>query len=260
MRTIHIVPGDSAAGSLHQALRIEGRDDELLTFGDDLSCGPIASDEPAERAIWWQEHIDWPEIDEHIRSFWSEVDATKGKLVVWFGRHSARELSFRLAWARRMAERPYHIVDVTGLRIPVRWGNGRDGIIDSVPAVSVVPPNGLATLFGSEKPALIEEDVVYRREWAKLQAENAPLRVVTPTGLASAPFDYFDELLLAQASSESKRIAFVVGNAIALSSEPYLQVGNFSLHSRVVVLIEQGKLIADGDPWDWSAGRVRLPE
>lgn len=40
MRTLHIAPGDSAAGSLRQALRIAGRDDELLAFRDDLSCGP----------------------------------------------------------------------------------------------------------------------------------------------------------------------------------------------------------------------------
>ncbi|WP_195909453.1 DUF3658 domain-containing protein [Rhizobium tubonense] len=260
MKTTHVVPGDSAAGSIRQALRIAGRDDALLCFGDDLSCGPIGSSDPSVRTDWWHEQIDWPEIGENIRSFWAKVDAAEGRLVVWFGRHSARELAFRLAWAWHMVERPYYVVDVTGLRVPVRWGNGTEGVIESVQAVSIVPSSGLATLFGSETVASIDEDVAHRKVWVKLMAENAPFRVLTPTGLVSAPSDYFDPLLLAQASSEWRKIAYLVGNALGSSYKPYIQIGDIALHHRVVVLIEQGKLIADGDPSEIMACRVRLPE
>jgi hypothetical protein len=37
MRTLHIAPGDSAGGSLRQAIQIAGQDDEVLAFRDDLS-------------------------------------------------------------------------------------------------------------------------------------------------------------------------------------------------------------------------------
>ena len=41
--------------------------------------------------------------------------------------------------------------------------------------------------------------------------------------------------------------------------EPYIQVGDLTLMTRVVALVEAGKLLADGDPWDMRACRIRLP-
>jgi hypothetical protein len=102
---------------------------------------------PVERADWWKEEYGLPGIEENIRSFWTKVDASEGKLVLWFGRHSARELAFRHAWAWRVVQRPYHVVVVTGLRIPVKWGNGTDGVIESAQAVAIMPSTGLTTLF-----------------------------------------------------------------------------------------------------------------
>jgi hypothetical protein len=258
MKTTHIVEGHSAAGSLMQALRLAGREDGLLVFLDDLSCGPVASMDPVERNAWWQEQMDWPEIDEHLRSFWGEVDATEGRLVVWFGRHSARELAFRMAWAWRMIGRPYHVIDVTGLRIPVRWGDGRDGVIEAAQAVASIPANGLVPLFSSETAATADEDAVHQREWTRLMAENAPFRIVTSAGLASAPLDYFDQLILAQASSAWKKMGRILGEALGASWEPYQQVSGSTLRDRIMALIEKGDLVADGDPEDIWTCKVRL--
>jgi hypothetical protein len=41
--------------------------------------------------------------------------------------------------------------------------------------------------------------------------------------------------------------------------EPYIQVGEVMLGTRVVALVGEGKLLADGDPWDMRSCRVRLP-
>jgi len=54
-------------------------------------------------------------------------------------------------------------------------------------------------------------------------------------------------------------IARVVGNTMGLNSEPYFQVGDLMLLTRVVALVGEGKLLADGDPWDMRSCRVRLP-
>jgi hypothetical protein len=43
------------------------------------------------------------------------------------------------------------------------------------------------------------------------------------------------------------------------NSEPYMQVGDMMLLVRVVALVSEGKLLADGDPWDMRSCRVRLP-
>ncbi|NTG47662.1 DUF1835 domain-containing protein [Agrobacterium rhizogenes] len=259
MRTSHVVPGDSAAGSLRQALRATGRDDELLVFRDDLSCGPIASNEPAARVAWWRQYMEL-EADAYFLEFWQRVDVAKGRIVVWFGRHSARELAFRLAWAWHMRERSYYTVDVTGLRISFRRKDGSAGTILSAPAVAMIPADGLITLFGSETLASDQENARNQQDWKRLTGENAPFRIVTPTGLASAPLDYFDRLLLEQTSPEWRKMAYIVGNALGLSSEPYFQVGDMMLQARLVALIDQGSLIAEGDPWDMRACRVRLPD
>lgn len=255
MRTLHIAPGYSAAGSLRQALHMADRADEVLAFPDDLSCGPIASDDPDARASWWQQQIDWPELRDDLRAFWAQVDATDARVVVWFGTHSATELAFRLAWASHVGERPYYIVDVTRLRVPIQ---GKPGLTEPRKAASIVPPAALATLFGGERPVSPLEEVKHREDWARLKAENAPFRIVTPSGLASAPLDYFDQLLLDQATSDWKKTAYILGSALVQSSEPYYQIGDLSLLIRVLALIDEGRLIADGNPWDMKSFRIRL--
>jgi hypothetical protein len=46
---------------------------------------------------------------------------------------------------------------------------------------------------------------------------------------------------------------------MGLTSEPYFQVGDIMLLARVMALIGEGKLLAEGDPWDMHSCRVRLP-
>jgi hypothetical protein len=78
--------------------------------------------------------------------------------------------------------------------------------------------------------------------------------------MVSAPADCFDELLLAQSTSEWQRMAQVIAHTMGHNDEPYIQVGDMMLLTRVVALVEAGKLLADGDPWDMRACRVRLAE
>lgn len=259
MKTLHITPGDSAGGSLRRAIRDAGRDDEVLPFLDDLSCGPIGSDDPSARASWWSRFYDEPELlEDSLRSFWSRATGFEDRVVLWFGRHSARELAFSLAWADRIGERPYEIVDVTGLRLAIRHREG--GAIRGRPAqaVSIVPSLGLASLLGTERSMTAKEREESASQWRRLRSENAPFRIVTEAGLVSASIEYFDPFLLAQATSEWRTVAQAINAAIGHGSEPYLQVGDMMLLARVVALVEARKLVADGDPWKMSC-RIRLP-
>ncbi|MDP1752011.1 MAG: DUF3658 domain-containing protein, partial [Reyranella sp.] len=204
------------------------------------SCGPIDSDDHSARIAWWARFYDIAEVTSDFETFWNRVETTDDRLIVWFGRHSAQELTFFLALADRLGDRPYDIVDVTG-------------------TVSIIPDNRLASLLGSERPITAQEREEAHRQWHQLRRENAPFRVVSPTGLVSAPIEHFDSLLVEQAAPEWRKIARVVGAAMAYSSEPYYQVGDLMLLTRVVALVEEGKLLADGDPWDMRACKVRLP-
>jgi hypothetical protein len=82
---------------------------------------------------------------------------------------------------------------------------------------------------------------------------------VSDAGLVSAPIDCFDSWLLERATTEWRRAARIVGDAMGYNMKPYIQVGDLMLLTRVVALVEQGRLLADGDPWDLQTCRVRLP-
>ncbi|MBS0220491.1 MAG: hypothetical protein JSR91_07095 [Proteobacteria bacterium] len=44
------------------------------------------------------------------------------------------------------------------------------------------------------------------------------------------------------------------------NSEPYDQIGDLLLLLRVVALVREGKLLADGDPRNMHTSRARLPD
>lgn len=258
MKTLHIAPGDSAGGSLIQAIRDAGRDDQVLPFRDDLSCGPIDPEEPSVRAAWWAQFYESSGVAVTLSEFWERVTTTDDRLVVWFGRHSAQELAFFLAWTDRLRERPYQIIDVTGRRFPFRRQDGSTAFSRPVQAASIVRPDGLKSLLGTERPITPQERDESRQRWRRLLSENAAFRIVTETGLISSSIDHFDPLLLAQTTPEWQTVARIVGNTMGYNSDPYFQVGDLMLHTRVVALLDQGRLLADGDPWSMSC-RIRLP-
>lgn len=258
MRTLHIAPGDSAGGSLRMALRDAGGDDEVLSCRDNLSCGPIASDESTERAEWWRQFHDDPDIETNLKAFWDRVLTTDDRLVVWFGRYSASELAFFHVWVDRLGDRPFGFIDVTSRQASF---TGRDGtlVTRTMESVGIMNPEMLRSLFGSEQPATLPLRKEAQQTWRRLKAENAPFRIATDAGLVSAPIDYFDPWLLRQATTEWRAVARIVGETMAYCDEPYMQVGDMMLRSRVAALVTDGKLLADGDPWDMRSCRVRLP-
>jgi hypothetical protein len=258
MKTLHIPPGDSAGGSLLRAIRDDGRDEEVLRFRDDLSCGPIDPYEPEVRAAWWGAYHDALEVEAAHRTFWDRVATTDDRLVVWFSQHSARELAFFLAWADQLGERTYDIIDVTGRRLPFRERDGTVALSRPVGSVSMVSSYSLKSLLGKEQPVTAQDRDKSRGRWRQLQIENAPFRIVEETGLVSASIDHFDPWLLAEATLEWQSVRRVVAAAMILNSEPFLQVYDVMLHTRVVALVDEGRLLADGDPWDASS-RIRLP-
>jgi hypothetical protein len=259
MKTLHLAPGSSAGGSLLQAIRDDGRDEDVLRFRDDLSCGPIDPYEPEVRAAWWGAYgYDGLEIEAAHRKFWDCVATTDDRLVVWFSQHTASELAFFLAWADRLGERTYDIIDVTGRRLPFKGRDGSIALSRPVRSVSMVSSYSLKSLLRKEQPVTAQERDKYSRHWRRLQSENAPFRIATETGLVSTSIDHFDPWLLAEATSEWQSVNRVVASAMGFNSEPFFQVGDVMLHARVVALVDEGKLLADGDPSDIGC-RIRLP-
>jgi Protein of unknown function len=230
----------------------------VLCWLDDLSCGPVSPEDFATRTAWWSRFHPDRDTASFFKAFWDKVDETDRRLVLWFGRHSASELAFFLAWTERLGARPFDIVDVTGLRYPIVRRDGSTGQSQPARGMSQINPDELAKLIGAERPITAEQKSEARQIWRRLKAENAPFRIVTPNGLVSAPSECFDSLLLARATPDWQRLVTLVSETAILNSEPYEQVGDVMLRMRAIVLIEQGMLIADGDPQDMFSCQVRL--
>ncbi len=263
MSILHVAPGDSAGGSLRQALRLAGGDGEnVLPCMDDFSCGPITSLSPAERSNLWARFSSWysaPEVEHRLADFWDRLDSWDDKIVLWFGRGSALELSFLHAIADRLEGRRISFIDVTGFQYPFTRRDGTQAISLPMPAVSIVRHEALQTLLGTEREPRGEELDGLRSRWRALVQEDAPFRVATEEGLVSAPENYFDSVLLELASAEWLKVNRLIGDAFG-HDKAYMQIGDVMLASRIVALVEQGRLLAQGDPWEMRACEVRLPD
>ncbi len=255
---LHVAPCHSAGYSLRHAIHMSGLTDHVITFRDDLSCGPIDSEDSSVRSNWWVSMFEEHDVD--LDDFWRHIASTSDRLVVWFGRHSAREHAFFLALADRLGDRPYDIIDVTGLQMPTTKPGGEPGLSRPMGAVSIMDEEALCSLFGMERAITSQERDAAAQSWHKLKSENAPFRIVTETGLVSAPADVFDDLLLRRATKDWRKVARVIGETMGVTMDPYFQVGDMMLLTRIVALVEQGKLLAHGDPWIMRRCEVRLPD
>jgi Protein of unknown function len=147
---------------------------------------------------------------------------------------------------------------LSGSTVQVRARGGSTALSQPVQSVSIVQPDALRSLFGQEHPITAQEKNESRQRWQRLRSENAPFRIVTEMGLVSTSIEYFDPLLLAQATPEWQTAARIVGNTMGYNSDPYFQVGDLMLQARIVALVHAGRLLADGDPWSMSC-RIKLP-
>jgi len=55
-------------------------------------------------------------------------------------------------------------------------------------------------------------------------------------------------------------MARVIGDTMSLYVDPYYQVGDVMLHARLIALVNEGKLVAEGDPWNMQTCRIQLPQ
>jgi hypothetical protein len=73
---LHIVFAPSGAGSLRQALKNAGRDDEVISFFDDLSFGSINPPDSSLRSKWVESELgrtEWDDITAESEQFWREA-------------------------------------------------------------------------------------------------------------------------------------------------------------------------------------------
>ncbi len=156
-----------------------------------------------------------------------------------------------LAWLERNGDAPFELVDLTDTRLP-GWRNPPD--LEPVPCTSLVGSDQFVRyqLWDRATPFTEKQRRDMMRLWMRLREENAPLRVIKPEGLVSAPLDYFDADLLRQVGKDWTDARRVVGETMGAMMEDTLreggihQCGNLVLFSRVRALVEAGTLEKKG--------------
>ena len=261
---LHIVFGESAGGTLRLALRQAGRDDEVLSFDDDLSFGPIDPPIPIVRAAWARTELYFPHattatLVHSLDRFWHRARSGQ-KRVVWFSRRTASEHCGFLELVSEMGRQSYAVVDLSGAVIlyPTRDGGRVNPAILSMSELSpdLVRENAL---WDRAAPLSALERRRYRRLWQRLRRENAPFRVVEGDTVISASAEIYDDMLLSCVTADWCSAARIIAGATTRSlNDSGHYAADLVLFGRLRKLIDAGKLDARGDLATLRGSELRL--
>src|SRR5262249_26266458 len=175
--------------------------------------------------------------------------------VAWMSRRSAPEYCGFLEWLWRLGDLPCEVIDLTDMPV----GGRRRAFLLGLLEADEIASN---RLWDRAVPLDVAGRERHRDLWHRLQAENAPLRVVDADGLHSAPITFFDQQLLSFAKVSWQKPARIIGEVLAewvgSPMEPYFQAGDGILADRVFALVEAGVLEGRGDLTDIRQSEVRL--
>ncbi len=211
-----------AAWRLEGALRTMGVEESVAVLRDNYSMGPINPGDAVQRAEWEREELE----DDHplaasceVAAFWQNVSAWTGRLVVWMNSRSVVELCGLHVLLWRLPSARLDIVDVANIEFCPE--NAR--AYDERWALAFVTDARITekSLINIAKPVSDIQRASLRRTWRQLRAENAPLRVLTSSGLASAEITHFDDLIRAEITHDWRRFARVIGPVLGPVSEAF---------------------------------------
>jgi hypothetical protein len=260
--TLHIVFNPSAAAGLRDALRQAGRDESVVSLFDCLSFGPINRTDPELRTTWVEEelgYLGWEEVASQDHTFWSQALSSGCRKVAWMSRRSAQDYAGFLEWLGRLGEEPIEVVDLTDVMVTRKIAETAEQKLAI--CLSLLPPYQILenALLDRTEVLTAARRARYRELWKRLKTEDQPLRVLSEGELVSAPITFFDPLVISCVTSEWKKSARVIGEALGDSFDTsVLQVGDLVLWARARALAEAGRLEFRGDLSDMHNSELRL--
>ena len=194
---LHVVFTPSGAGCLSEALKTAGRDDQVISFFDDLSFGPINPPDSSLRAKWVANELGWTGWDDVTAGserFWRGTPSADHRTVGWLTRRSAMEYAGFLEWSWRMGDAPYEVVDLSDVKVSYRPEHGPPRPQASAMSLGMLHPDIICQdrLWELAEPLQQIVRERHRNLWQQLRSENAPLRVIDGDVLVSAPISFFD--------------------------------------------------------------------
>jgi hypothetical protein len=249
--TLHFVFAPSGAASLAEAFERAGRDDQVVTFFDDLSFGPIDPPDSILRANWVETELGrtgWDEMTTESERGWEAALSPGPRKLAWLTRRSAMEYAGFLEWLWRLGDLPCEVVDLSEIEIPCRPEH-RPRRPRLAMSLGMLHSDTIANhkLWDLAEPLPITDRRRYYDLWQQLRSENAPLRVCDSDKLASAPISYFDSILMSYVTEDWQKVAKVVGSTIASQMDDWIvQSGDMFLAARINALAKSGRLEIQG--------------
>lgn len=256
--TLHVTFTESGAAELRKVFTASGMNHRAIAPFDDLTYGPIRDSTTEDRIAWVESVLGYCDSSprewvREIDAFWEEAEAIDDRSFVWVSGRVAKEVAGLMALISRRGGKPLRIIDLTDFR-----GSGGQ----RMPALGLLSQETLEARRPWEQSRLLTPDECSQRleTWGRLQAENAPLRVLSEGNLVSAPITHFDELLLTFATSEWRKMAYLVGYSLGEQTEADIyQCGDLVLAARARALAKSGRLEWRGDLAEMRTSEVRLP-
>lgn len=249
---LHIVLGDSAAGSLKHACTKLGMPGDVFAIPDELSHGPLGDGRARSTYFKTQIYGRIPDVAIPVDVFreWQLLGrkitwGRYGTIVIWSSNAISDMIFLRMAcWRLR---------DFSGGVLSVntsedcKWHG-----------VGVNSPEQLVVHFGKrvaldsaarESLALAFESIVER---------NDLLRIYSGGHIVSVGPDHFDDYVMSFAAHEWEHAARIIGNCLG-HREDENKLGDGFFEWRLQTLIDEGKLESQGDRSQMRGYKVRLP-
>ncbi|CCD98978.1 conserved hypothetical protein [Bradyrhizobium sp. STM 3809] len=259
---LHVVFNMSAAGTLRAALQQAGRDDRVIGLGDNLSFGPIDPPDPALRTAWVDQKLEvsgWDEVGGQATLFWDEALSCTRSRIAWLTRRSTQEYAGFLEFLWRLGDKPVEIVDLADA--VARAGDHGAPNPHRVFSLAELAPETVSVnhLWDVRQNLTSDMRAACREQWARLKAENAPLRILRDGEFVSAPIAHFDPVLVSCATAEWTKTARIIGEALCETWIDGMQIGDIELFARARALVAAGRLQCRGDLLDMHRSELRLP-
>jgi hypothetical protein len=260
---LHVVFDRQDKWMLRDVFDYVGRTNAIACFDDDLSFGPIDNPDYDRRVDWLAESFGftgWHRDTDHYfqtreerysqhpwggdrdaeTAFWLMPRGEYSRVVLWLTQRSARHLCGAMEWLRRTGSLPCEIVDFTEHQI-------RDNpYAKTYRHVFDLLDLGRYKVFDLLDTAVPMQDglrAAWRERWEQLRADNAPLRIIGPDGLQSAPITEFDQSLLETCRYRSQKVAMLVRRTIdALEKRDVRPPDFLVLTARFQALANAGRL------------------
>ena len=264
---VHIVIGDSFAGSMKQALKELGwaGTHKVITLSDNYSMGPLGDLDSPEgrkaRSDWFRDHIteDWlpyTEFEEAYHKLLNKLERIPeaAQVIVWARNNACEQAGMRHA-LHLMRGKSHTFVVGDACSICEALYQGSHASISYMYS-GEIPPNKLkeALLRIDESSELNAADLArMAREWQAISEQTDTLRIWREGAVLGVPADYYDLYLLErldvleppEEDNGFLRAARLIGEAFA-HCDPYMDASYFEYRLRE--LIYAGVLEVKGIP------------